>query len=66
MDIYKNTMTGEAGSKTYWEQWANRFYAALCYDEAGRSTDVIKQIENLKPSDWWERTQKVLKLEIVK
>jgi hypothetical protein len=63
--MYRNTMTGETRTMEGWKQWAEGFYAALTYDEAGRDTHCIRHINVTMPKDWWARTQKVLKLEYV-
>ena len=64
MNLYKfeNKRTGEIeiGNKEHWRAWAEIFYSNLCYDEEQRHT---KKDLSLMPSDWWERVQKVLKLE---
>ncbi len=63
--MWRNTMTGETRSYEGWKQWAERFYAELTYDEMGRDVGVVKHINVTMPSDWWARTQKVLRLELV-
>lgn len=57
--LYRNTMTGETRSYAGWKHWAISFYGSLTHDT------IVKRIDVLMPNNWWERTQKVLRLEVV-
>lgn len=61
--LYRNTMTGETRTKEGWQHWAEGFYSNLAYDDRGRCTSSVRYINVLIPTDWWERVQKVLRLE---
>ena len=65
IELYKNSMTGECRTMEGWKQWAEGFYSALTYDEAGRDVSVVKHINITMPKDWFQRVSKVLRLEPV-
>jgi len=57
--------TGETRSYEGWMAWAINFYANLTHDEMGRDVSIVKHTNVMMPKDWWQRTQRVLKLERV-
>lgn len=65
MKRYMNPHTRDVRSKVGWKMWAENFYSALAYDDYGRDTNLIKNINVTLPSDWWDRVQKTLRLELI-
>lgn len=58
MEQFKNSMTGEIRTKEGWWKWTQDFYKQIGYLELTNYTKT-------HPPDWWERVQRVLKLEAI-